>query len=125
MKDREITLTVNKIKSISGDHGCISITVSENYVIESILQQAESELQWSKDHWGDTLKSRLWNTINNRWNGMLVGHAEYIDKMVNELLVCRGYAKPMIVEPDIKYRERFEKCYYEYLKKECAKKLEE
>ena len=84
MKDREITLTVNKIKSISGDHGCISITVSENYVIESILQQAESELQWSKDHWGDTLKSRLWNTINNRWNGMLVGHAEYIDKMVDD-----------------------------------------
>tara|TARA_R100001594_G_C3996846_1_gene253719 strand:- start:97 stop:423 length:327 start_codon:yes stop_codon:yes gene_type:complete len=94
MKNREITLTVDKIKSISEDGGCISIKVDENYVIESILQQAVSELKWSKDHWGDTLKSRLWNTINNRWNGMLVGHAEYIDKMVDDK-ENKGYTDKM------------------------------
>ncbi len=32
-------------------------------------------------------------------------------RMLNELLVCEGYAKPLVVKPNTKYRERFEECY--------------
>ena len=37
-------------------------------------------------------------------------------KMLNELLVCEGYAFPLTVKPNTKYKDRFTECYKQALK---------
>ena len=38
-------------------------------------------------------------------------------RMLNEMLVCEGYAWPLVVKPNTKYKDRFQECY-EQAKKE-------
>ncbi|RUM57655.1 MAG: thermonuclease [Persephonella sp.] len=37
-------------------------------------------------------------------------------RMLNELLVCEGYAFPLTVKPNTKYKDRFLKCYQDAVK---------
>jgi micrococcal nuclease len=34
-------------------------------------------------------------------------------RMLNEILICNGYAQPLVVKPNTKYAEKFQKCYEE------------
>jgi micrococcal nuclease len=36
--------------------------------------------------------------------------------MLNEILICNGYALPLVVKPNTKYADRFQKCYEKAVK---------
>jgi len=37
-------------------------------------------------------------------------------RMLNEILICNGFAQPLVVKPNTKYADRFQKCYEKALK---------
>jgi len=37
-------------------------------------------------------------------------------RMLNEILICNGFAQPLVVKPNTKYAEKFQKCYEEAVK---------
>jgi micrococcal nuclease len=46
--------------------------------------------------------------------GRLLAYVHLKDgRMLNKEIICNGYATPLIVPPNVKYKEEFKKCYQE------------
>ena len=77
---KKIKICIMENLTVLEEGGMVVIEVDEDSVIDAIVEHAKNALEFNENGWADEYKSRLWETINRRWNFMLIEYAESIAK---------------------------------------------
>ncbi|WP_238527228.1 MULTISPECIES: thermonuclease family protein [Persephonella] len=94
--------------------------------IKTIIQLGKKAKEFTQSVLRKKGKKRLFRTVFLEFDvqpqdryGRLLAYVWLPDgKMLNEIIICSGYAYPLTIPPNVKYKDRFLKCFREAREKQ-------